>query len=401
MQVIVKLFSVGGIPASDGSIIPRHVVEEYLASEKYRDDIAKRKMLGSLTHRCRNWATQKTYDPSISKTVGKDDQLLTIGMSSPTHYISSMWIDDKDSWVYAKVTILDEDGLDSEAVQHIRRLKGLLQQGIFCGVSAIILGYWNSNGGHDTLKRMVALKGLDWTVNPSWVDAGAVEIVDDDGNDIEMAEIERRFSNTSELQVKTFSNLGEIGMDINSPKTSKIDGCFTTLKGKQFSFNTKAVIEGEERTFSVSTLKERVRYAKFSPRMRFRKLIIEYKQAVKAFGGPGNIDPDTERIMKSLFATDVLDIIKTIHPDVMAGKQINTMLGCSSLGRTIREASQKLQLPYRYAMQEIQKTGKISPMRYKKIQDAYVEFIKALTDEVFGNSNEIPEDINENENAED
>lgn len=400
MQVIVKLFSVGGIPASDGSIIPRHVIEEYLASEKYRDDIAKRKMLGSLTHRCRNWATQKTYDPSISKTVGKDDQLLTIGMSAPTHYISSLWINDSDGWVYAKVTILDEEGLDEEAVQNIRRLKGLLQQGVFCGVSAIILGYWNSNGGHDTLKKMVALKGLDWTVNPSWVDAGAVEIVDDEGNDIEMAEIERRFSQTKEeLMVKTFSNLGELGMDITAPKTSKIDGCFTTLKGKEFSINVKP--EVEEKRFSVATLKERVRYAKFSPRMRFRKLVIEYKQAVKAFGGPGKIDPETEKIMKSLFATDVLDVIKTIHPDVMAGKQINTMLGCSSLGRTIREAAQKLQLPYRYAMQEIQKTGKISPMRYKKIQDAYVDFIKALTDEVFGNVNEIPEDINEeDENAE-
>ena len=400
MQVIVKLFSVGGIPASDGSIIPRHVVEEYLASEKYRDDIAKRKMLGSLTHRCRNWATQKTYDPSISKTVGKDDQLLTIGMSAPTHYISSLWINDSDGWVYAKVTILDEEGLDEEAVQNIRRLKGLLQQGVFCGVSAIILGYWNSNGGHDTLKKMVALQGLDWTVNPSWVDARAVEIVDDEGNDVEMAEIERRFSQTKEeLMVKTFSNLGELGMDITAPKTSKIDGCFTTLKGKEFSINVKP--EVEEKRFSVATLKERVRYAKFSPRMRFRKLVIEYKQAVKAFGGPGKIDPETEKIMKSLFATDVLDVIKTIHPDVMAGKQINTMLGCSSLGRTIREAAQKLQLPYRYAMQEIQKTGKISPMRYKKIQDAYVDFIKALTDEVFGNVNEIPEDINEeDENAE-
>lgn len=199
--------------------------------------------------------------------------------------------------------------------------------------------------------------------------------------------------------VKTFSNLGELGMDITAPKTSKIDGCFTTLKGKEFSINVKP--EVEEKRFSVATLKERVRYAKFSPRMRFRKLVIEYKQAVKAFGGPGKIDPETEKIMKSLFATDVLDVIKTIHPDVMAGKQINTMLGCSSLGRTIREAAQKLQLPYRYAMQEIQKTGKISPMRYKKIQDAYVDFIKALTDEVFGNVNEIPEDINEeDENAE-
>ena len=88
MQIKVKLFSVGGIPASDSSIIPRRVVEEYLASDKYKEDIAKKRMLGSLTHLVRNWAAQNKYNPSIaSKTAGKDDQLMLVGVASPTHYI--------------------------------------------------------------------------------------------------------------------------------------------------------------------------------------------------------------------------------------------------------------------------------------------------------------------------
>jgi hypothetical protein len=45
-------------------------------------------------------------------------------------------------------------------------------------------------------------------------------------------------------------------------------------------------------------------------------------------------------------------------------------------------------------MQEIVKTGKISPMRYKKIQEAYTEFTKAMLDEVFG-PNPIPEGLAE------
>jgi hypothetical protein len=78
----------------------------------------------------------------------------------------------------------------------------------------------------------------------------------------------------------------------------------------------------------------------------------------------------------------------------MSGKQINTLIGASSLGKSVRVAAQNLQMPYRYAMQEIAKTGKISPTRYQKIQEAYTEFIKSLTDEVFG-ANPLPEGLTE------
>lgn len=396
MQIKVKLFSVGGIPASDSSIIPRHVVEEYLASDKYKEDIAKKRMLGSLTHLVRNWAAQNKYNPSVaSKTAGKDDQLMLVGVASPTHYIDRVWIEDSDQWVYCTATILSEEGMDDQAVQNIRRLKGMISNSILPGVSAVILGYWNNENSHDTLQRLVALKGFDVTMNPSWSDASVVEVLDRQDSNVGT----KTFSDTNcTLQVKEFSDLSVFG-DTKLPKSSKISNHFTSLKAKQFSSGNVAVeVEGivkpGQKEFSISTLKERVRYAKFSPRMRFRRLFLEYRQLVKQAGGSEKIDPETLKIMKSLFMSDVLDIFKQITPEVISGKQVSTLIGASSLGKSVRVSAQKLQMPYRMAMQEMAKTGKVTPVRLQKIQAAYTEFAKSMLDEVFG-SNPLPEEPEE------
>lgn len=405
MQIKVKLFSVGGIPASDSSIIPRRVVEEYLASDKYKEDIAKKRMLGSLTHLVRNWAAQNKYNASVaSKTAGKDDQLMLVGVASPTHYIDRIWIEDSDQWVYCTATILSEEGMDDQAIQNIRRLKGMISNSILPGVSAVILGYWDNQNSHDTLKKLVSLKGFDVTMNPSWADASVVEVVDHSDTST------KTFSDTSEgstkLFVKEFSDLSVFG-DTKLPKSSKISNHFTTLKAKQFSSGNVAVeisndspysgvFKEEQKEFSISTLKERVRYAKFSPRMRFRRLFLEYKQLVRQSGGLEKIDPETLKIMKSLFMSDVLDIFKNITPEVVSGKQVSTLIGASSLGKSVRVAAQKLQMPYRLAMQEMSKTGKVSPMRLKKIQEAYTEFAKSMIDEVFG-SNPVPAELENKE----
>ena len=409
MKVKVKLFSVGGIPASDGSIIPRHVIEEYLASDKYRADIAGKKMLGSLTHRVRNWSTQSKYTPAIAKTAGKDDQLLTVGVASPTHYIDRMWIEDSDQWVYVEATLLDEAGMDDEAIQNIKRLKGMLNQGIKPGASAVILGYWDNSNGHDQLKRLVSLKGFDITLNPSWKDAGVTEIYDDLDNRID--DDEREFSvtplqkrNPCLVRAKAFSDPSVLG---NYARSSQIDGIFTTLKAKEFSvdsvvesqdFGEYKIDEPVQKQYSAATLKERLRYAKLSPRMRFRRLFMDYRQLVKQLGN--KMDPETERILKSLFATDCLDIVKTISPEVLQGKQINTLIGASSLGKNVRVAAQKLQVPYRLAMQEANKQGFVSKNRYMKIQEAYGEFIQSMVDEVFGQNSTLPENLTTEEGEE-
>ena len=390
MRCKCKLFSVSGIPASDGSIIPRDVVETYLNSEDYKNAIESRKMLGSLTHRARNLANApQTAGTALTKTIGKDDMMLLVGVSSPTHYVERLYIEN-DGWCYADIKILEETGLDDEAIQYIRRLKGLLSQGIHPGVSAVIVAYWDSTStGSDICRKIQSIKSLDVTLNPSWKAAQIVKIDDEKGGDSERTFSAKDYQFDG-LKVKQFSDLNSIGCG-DLMKSSKINGVFTKLKAKQFS--ASGVVEEvddisttKEKTFSAASLRVRIKEGMMSPRMRFRRLILDYRQLIRQLGGAEKIDAATMKSMKSLFTSDVLDIMKQITPEIMSGKQINTLIGASSLGKSVRVAAQKLQMPFRMAMQESAKQGFVSKMRYQAIQDAYIEFINSLMDDIFGST---------------
>lgn len=402
MRCKCKLFDTNS-PASDGSIVSRDVIEQYLASEDYRKIIASHSTLGALSHRARDL---KNLPPeagsNLKNTVGKDDSLIIIaeGAPAPTHYIERIYLEN-DGWCYADIKILEEDGLDDIAVQNIRRLKGLLRQGIFLGCSMVLVAWWDGEkGGPDYAKKIHSIKALDITLNPSWKNAGIVEVYQDEQKDKNFSEIDPKEFKFKGIKVKNFSDLDALGCS-DVIKSSKIDGHFTKLKAKQFSAcgvvqelvdvsEQKQMSEvdqpkvEEQKEFSVATVKERIRFAKYSPRQRFRRLIMDYKAVVRQAGGQEKIDPETLKVMKSLFTTDVLDIMKTITPDILKGKQIATLIGASSLGKNVRLAAQKLQIPFRMAFQEESKQKYISKNRYQKIQDAYIEFTKSLIEEVFG-----------------
>lgn len=410
MQFKVKLLSFNE-PASDSSMIPRDVVEQWMASDAYKNAIASHSLLGTMSHYPRNASSGvKNLSSAITKTIGKDDLMIIVGESAPTHYITKLECGN-DGWLYATAQLLDEKDFDSQAAENIKRLKGLLKSGCMIGCSAVILGYWDSAGkgigGSEMLKKLVALKGFDLTLNPSWKKAQIVSVTDDEGNVIHSVEGERVFSDTQDevtydgMKVKCFSDLSQFG---NVAKSSKINGQFTILKAKEFSSNNVAefVDEGSvsnnapsvetQKEFSVATIRERVRMAKFSPRMRMRRLFLEYKQTVRQLGGAEKIDEQTMKVLKSLFMSDVLDIFKQITPEILAGKQIATLTGASSLGKSVRVASQKLQQPARLAYMEMSKRGTLTPMRLKALQQAYIEFTKTLEEEVFS-SNSIPEGL--------
>lgn len=203
-----------------------------------------------------------------------------------------------------------------------------------------------------------------------------------------------------------------VNNETNQPvekKFSKIDGKLCQLKTKVFSeegvnvvdedptpkvteivHEVQKVFSGtksneEQKTFSAVTIKERVRMAKLSQRQRFRRLILDYK---KFYDMSKDSMSDQEfNVVKSLFVSDIMNIMNSITPEVMAGKQINTLLGLSAFGKELRLAGQELQIPYRMAMNEEKKTGAVTKMRYQKIQEAYNKFIHALIDHVFGDRN--------------
>lgn len=389
MKFTAKLFSTM-LPASDGSMIPYDVAESFFNSQEFKQALKDRKLFGTLTHLSRNLASAKNGGPAVSKTIGKDDLLLLIGESSPTHVLTKVWFEN-DGWCYGEFEVLSEDGLDDEAIQRIRRVKGLLKNGCKIGISCVILGYWENSSGSDYLKKMVALKGADLTLNPSWKSAGIVSIDNSDGEERTFSELDIEYDpeayKDTRIKVKQFSINCE-----GLAQSSKIDGKYTRLIAKDFSFNCniKPVNESysAEKTFSVSSLRERVRENGYSVRQRFRLLVLSYKQLIRQMGGVEKIKPETLKIMKSLFTTDLLDIMKSITPDIMAGKNPGTLLGASSLGKNVRVAVQQLFLPYKMALSEVSKTNAISKNRYQKIQEAYMNFTNAMIEEVFGSKSE-------------
>lgn len=388
--------------ASDGSVIPLAVFQEYFNSEQYKESIEAKDMLCTLTHRSRDLKALPPDFIGARGLIGKDDSLLIVDprVPSPVMYITRMYYDPEIDWVCADAEIFDESICDEAMAEQVKRFKALLKSGVKIGVSAVVVANWVSNGKEgDYCKSIRQIKSLDLTQVPSQKGARVVEIYDDLDTDTgEKKNIEfdirnlkrvRTFSNTEEPEVRMFST-DEYAPGL--PKTSKIGLQFTTLKVKEFSSISDYTITEEDqpmetqKEFSVATLKERLRYNKLSPRQSFRRLILDYKQLIKSQGSKG-LDPEDEKILKSLFTTDILNILKQIHPEILKGKQIATLLGASSLGKSTRVAAQKLQIPYKMISKEIEKTGAPTPNRFKKLSEAYVEFINSMVEDVFGSSN--------------
>lgn len=154
-------------PASDGSQVPYDVLQSYINSEECKQALAEHTMLSSLTHRCRNLKAVFPNNGEISRVIGKDDALLAVEEGAPTitHYITDLEIR-KDGWLWAKATLMEEMGLDDLSIQNIRRLKGLLKNGVHVGASCVLLGMWKSESrGCDVLKKLVSFKAVDITLD--------------------------------------------------------------------------------------------------------------------------------------------------------------------------------------------------------------------------------------------
>lgn len=197
-------------------------------------------------------------------------------------------------------------------------------------------------------------------------------------------------------------------MEINSQPTekrfSKINGKVCRLSTKVFSSDnqvkilpedeipqvkeystgeTKIFSDSKEKTYSVTTIRERLRYAKYSMRQRFRRLLIDYKKFYEMQGN--RLSDEDFKLLRGLFISDIMNIMNTITPEVLKGKQVNTLLGLSAFGKELRIAGSALQLPYRLAMKEEERIGAPSKKRYQDIQKAYNEFVRSLLNYVFPN----------------
>lgn len=363
-------------------------------------------MLCTLTHRSRSLDSLPEGQGKLKSVIGKDDGVLIVTDNNPAPVmkISRLWMEgDK---VYAEAEVFDEGLFDPAMANQIRRFKGLLRSGVKLGCSCVLVCYWEPDGsGHDIGKKIQRLKAVDVTVNPSCPDSKILGILEDGDEAYEdtFSERDSRTLKANGVVCKTFSDSMAASVTTGLPRTSKIGLRVCELKVKQFSQVTDIRVTPEEATqkeYSIGAVRERVRLGKMSPRLQFRRLMIDYKGALKAAGGQERMKPEEVKVLKSLFVNDVLMIVKQIYPDIMKGKQIATLLGASSISKGTREAAQKLQLPFRMAMMQFERTGYISKDRLQKIQDAYLVFTDSLVNEIFDSNVKIEETPEDEETSE-
>lgn len=138
MRVLVKLFTTIS-RASDKSLIPRSVVQDYLASEGYRTAIERGLMVGSKTHRDRVIKASEGGE-RLQGVIGKDDQ--TMLNYSAISVIEKIFLSDdpNDEWVYAIQRIFDPEDMDEESAKSIRQITGMIKNGVKLTTSAVIIG---------------------------------------------------------------------------------------------------------------------------------------------------------------------------------------------------------------------------------------------------------------------
>lgn len=147
-------------PASDGSVIPRYTVEEYLNSDSYRNSIESGSILCTVTHRDRNLKASPNGN-LLSGTTGKDDNLLlnfsTVGK------ITKIFLPDdlQDEWVYGICELFDEELMDDESAKRIKQIKGLIRNGVKMSTSSVIIAYWNQS---EVCEKLISIKGNDFTL---------------------------------------------------------------------------------------------------------------------------------------------------------------------------------------------------------------------------------------------
>lgn len=155
-------------PATDGSLIPRRVVEEYINSDSYKDAIDKHLMLGSVTHSNRVLPSDK------KNVIGKDDMILLD--NSAVCCVERIFVEN-DGWTYCVIRFFDEELMDDASKQRIRQMKGLIRNGVKISGSAVIVAYWSSE---ELCEKIVKVSGYDFTLNSAFHDSGIVEVLEDE-----------------------------------------------------------------------------------------------------------------------------------------------------------------------------------------------------------------------------
>jgi hypothetical protein len=155
--------------------------------------------------------------------------------------------------------------------------------------------------------------------------------------------------------------------------------------GSSLSFpieKTPDRVEIEERSFSASTIQERLRMSGLNPRMKFRSTILDYQKYYKSNQSKLKKTPVLMTRLKNMFVVDMMGIFNEILPYIQEGKQLATLTGLTTVTEGLNTVSKDLSVAYRKALIQ-SKDGQLSRSVLQNLQRKYSEFMNILIPQVF------------------
>lgn len=152
------------------------------------------------------------------------------------------------------------------------------------------------------------------------------------------------------------------------------------------------------RSYSVRTIKERLKILNLPLKKQLRFLILDHRRFYKMNLKKFQEDPTEFYRLKELFITDLMGYFSVILPECADGENLAKLLGLQALAPKTLAAGRKLSLDYKM----MNKVGGAPKALMNRAQQHYREFIDALTDAVYrgwrskiAGEAEDPEDLQE------
>jgi len=377
MKVLVSLFDTN-TKADDGSVISRTVVEQYLASEDYRYLIQNRLALGGVTHKDRKIAYKW-------ESIGEDDPMLI--EDNLTHYITRIFFrDETDPVCYAEIEIFDPEEFSGARKDNIINLRGMLNSKVKLPISVVIQGDWDHM---ENCKKIHRIKGLDFTINPSFDGAGVIKVFSS------IPKSRLRIGNTKGVKIFTKVSL-PIPIEKDDDAKELTDLEYKLKYGnKPAGWNPRIEDEPTEHTpvesdeeiksySTVSSIHSRLRMKRYDVKYLFRRIMRLYTYYYKI-----NADSLTEaevKYLKFLFIQDINLVIRSLTPYIRKSAHFGSRLGLNNYDRELAKSSYALGLSYKRVLM-VEKTMKFIP---KNIYNTWLKdlenFYGRCLTLVFGNS---------------
>ena len=168
-----------------------------------------------------------------------------------------------------------------------------------------------------------------------------------------------------------------------------VDGAALPQVGAGVVFSDK-LPDGESmketsKTFSQTTINERLKLAKMDPKMQFRYLVVDYRRYFASHKKDLLDNAEGMRQLLIMFISDTSNMIFKMAPEINEGKQLTALLAVQTLSPSLGKVARDFSLAYKRLMAKDAKDGTPTPMLYNLLRAKWQDFIVEVLHSVFPN----------------